>query len=137
MKKIILGLFAVMMLGVGVLVSLVGAQPVKADALNLCDDEEFKKNTPDLWEAAGCREKDDRGKTVFPAVKFIIEVTLGIIGIVGVGVIIYGGMIYITSTGDAAKVNRAKNIILYGVVGLIVAVLAYGIVEFVSKSIFG
>lgn len=53
------------------------------------------------------------------------------------GVIIYGGVTYTLSTGDAVKVNKAKNIILYGVVGMVVAGLAYVIVEFVSKSIFG
>lgn len=137
MKKILTGLFLVVALGVGMLVNAMLPQPVVADALNLCDDDEFKNNSPDLWEAAGCREGDDQDKTIFPAVRFMIDVALSLIGIIGVGIIIYGGISYTLSTGDAAKVNKAKNIILYGVVGLIVAGLAYVIVEFVSKSIGG
>lgn len=133
MKKILMGLFAVVMLGVGAVASVVLAQPVSAGALNLCDDPNF--TDAELRKAAGCRELDRQGDTIFPAVKFIIEIVLSVIGIVGVGVIIYGGVIYTLSTGDAAKVNRAKNIILYGVIGMVVAGLAYVIVEFVSKSI--
>ena len=139
MKKVMLGLFAAMMLGVGALVNVLFQEPVMAaGALNLCDDEEFKNNSPDLWEAAGCREgEDEKNKTIFPAVKYMIEVVLSVVGIVGVGVVIYGGAMYTTSTGDAAKVNKAKNIILYGIIGLVVALLAYVVVEFVSRSIFG
>lgn len=135
MKKIILGIVAGVMLSVGMLAGgVMLGQNVMADTLNLCDDP----NMPDdLKEAAGCREGDDQKETIFGPVEIMIQVALGIIGILGVGVIIYGGAMYTTSTGDAAKVAKAKNIILYGVVGLVVALLAYAIVEFVSKSLAG
>lgn len=135
MKKILVGLFAVVILGAGVVTSGMLTRPVMAAGdLNLCDDDQI---SDELKEAAGCREGDDQNKTIFPAVKFFIDVVLSVIGIIGVGVIIYGGVTYTLSTGDAVKVNRAKNIILYGVIGMIVAGLAYVIVEFVSKSISG
>lgn len=133
MKKIVLSLFVAMALGVGVLANIALSRPVEAAGeLNLCDDDQMSQ---ELKEAAGCREPERQGDTIFPAVKFIIEVVLSLIGIIGVGVIIYGGVTYTLSTGDAAKVNKAKNVILYGVIGMIVAGLAYVIVEFVSKSI--
>lgn len=138
MKKIILGIVAGIMLSVGMLAGgVMLGQNVMADTLNLCDDAEFKEKNPELWEAAGCRDEEHQGETIFGPVEIMIQVVLGIIGVVGVGVIIYGGAMYTTSTGDAAKVTKAKNIILYGVVGLVVALLAYAIVEFVSKSIAG
>ncbi len=67
-------------------------------------------------------------------VKTIINVVLYIIGILAVGFIIYGGVKYATSAGDAAKVTSAKNTIMYAVIGLIVAILAYAIVNFVVGS---
>ena len=57
-------------------------------------------------------------------------------GFMAVVMIIMGGISFITSQGDAAKVTRARNTILYGVIGLIVAILAFAIVNFVLTSVF-
>lgn len=72
-----------------------------------------------------------------PAVVYLIDVALSLIGVVAVAIIIYGAITYTISTGDATKLNRAKNSIIYGIVGLVVALLAYAIVSFVSQSIWG
>ncbi len=98
----------------------------------LCDDPDID---PALKDAAGCLTGDDRDKTIMPVVTTIIEVVMGVIGVIAVGVIIYGGVTYTISTGDSAKTTKAKNIILYGVIGLVVALLAYTLVTFVSKSL--
>ena len=50
--------------------------------------------------------------------------------------IVMGGISFATSQGDTAKVAKARNTILYGVVGLVVALLAFAIVNFVLNSIF-
>ena len=68
--------------------------------------------------------------------KSIINVVLGIVGVVAVVVIIVAGVYFILSQGDAAKIARARNTILYGVVGLLVALLAFAIVNFVLSSVF-
>ena len=67
----------------------------------------------------------------------IINVALGLIGFVAVVMIIFGGVQYTTSSGDATKVTKAKNTILYGVVGLVIALLAFAIVNFILDNIFG
>lgn len=64
----------------------------------------------------------------------IINVILFIIGAVAVIMIIIGGIRYVVSAGDQAAVTGAKNTILYSVVGLIVALLAYAIVNFVIDN---
>ena len=66
----------------------------------------------------------------------IINVALGVIGFVAVVMIIMGGVQYTTSSGDAAKVTKAKNTILYGVVGLVIALLAFAIVNFILTNVF-
>lgn len=98
----------------------------------LCDDPDID---PALKDAAGCLTGDDRDKTIMPVVTTIIEAVMGVVGVIAVGVIIYGGVTYTISTGDSAKTTKAKNIILYGVIGLVVALLAYTLVTFVSKSL--
>ncbi len=70
-------------------------------------------------------------------VKDAINVVLSVVGVVAVVVIIIGGISFITSQGDASKVTKARNTILYGVVGLAVALLAYAIVNFVLQGVFG
>lgn len=66
----------------------------------------------------------------------IINVALGVIGFVAVAMIILGGVQYTTSTGDAAKVTKAKDTILYGIIGLVIALLAFAIVNFILGNIF-
>lgn len=67
----------------------------------------------------------------------IINVIIGFLGIVAVIVIIVGGVQYMTSTGDAGKVKKAKDTILYGVIGLVICALAFAIVNFVISNILG
>lgn len=67
----------------------------------------------------------------------IINVLLFLIGVISVIMLIYGGIQYTLSSGDSGKVNNAKNTILYAIVGLIVAILSYAIVNFVLKSLTG
>jgi hypothetical protein len=54
-----------------------------------------------------------------------------VIGVASVIMIILGGIQYMLSTGDSAKVNNAKNTILYAIVGLVIALVAQGIIAFV------
>ena len=65
----------------------------------------------------------------------ILNAVIGALGIVAVVVIIIGGVTYMTSSGDAGKVKKAKDTILYGVIGLVVCALAAAIVNFVIKTI--
>ena len=70
----------------------------------------------------------------------IINVLNGIIavlGLVAVVVVIIGGITYMTSSGDATKVKKGKDTILYGLIGLIIVVLSFAIVNFVIKNIIG
>lgn len=64
----------------------------------------------------------------------IVNVVLFVLGAVAVIMIIVGGFRYVLSGGDSSAVTSAKNTILYAVVGLIVAILAYAIVNFVIDS---
>lgn len=67
----------------------------------------------------------------------ILNSIIGILGFVCVVVIIIGGVNYMTSTGEASKVKKAKDTILYGLIGLVVCALAAALVNFVLLSIIG
>lgn len=74
--------------------------------------------------------------TLWETVNTVINVILGVIGILAVIMIIYGGFKMVTSAGAADKVKSGKETILYGVVGLVIALLAFAIVNFVLNSFF-
>ncbi|QQR52862.1 hypothetical protein IPG36_01945 [bacterium] len=62
----------------------------------------------------------------------IANVLVFIVGSVSVIMIIIGGLRYVLSQGDTGAVSKAKNTILYSVVGVVVAVIAYAIIQFVT-----
>lgn len=64
----------------------------------------------------------------------ITNVLLFIIGAISVIMLIIGGIRYVVSGGDSSAVTSAKNTILYAIVGIIVALLAYALVNFVLTS---
>ena len=65
----------------------------------------------------------------------ILNAIIGVLSFACVVVIIIGGVTYMTSSGDAGKVKKAKDTILYGVIGLAVCVLAFAIVNFIISNI--
>jgi hypothetical protein len=67
----------------------------------------------------------------------ITNVLLFLIGAVSVIMLIIGGIRYTISGGDSTAVTSAKNTILYAVIGIIVALLAFAIVNFVLTSFAG
>lgn len=67
----------------------------------------------------------------------LTNVMLFLIGAISVIMLIIGGLRYVLSGGDSTQVTNAKNTILYAVVGIIIAILAYAIVSFVITSFSG
>ena len=70
-------------------------------------------------------------------IKTIVNMILFILGAIAVIMIIIGGIRYTTSNGDASNIKSAKDTILYAVIGLIVAILAYAIVNWVVGAFSG
>lgn len=98
---------------------------------NIC---ELTNIPSDVRNAAGCTDNADKLPTTIIA---IIDRIILVVGIITVAVIVYGGVQYMLSTGDPGKVKRAKDVILYGVIGLAICILAYAIVNFVVIHLIG
>ena len=65
----------------------------------------------------------------------VVNTMLFILGILAVIMIIVSGIKYVTANGDASKIKSAKDTLTYSIVGLVVAILAYSIVNFVVTRI--
>lgn len=67
----------------------------------------------------------------------ITNTVLYVVGVISVIMLIYGGLRYVISGGDSKKVTDAKNTILYAIIGLIISILAFAIVNFVINAVTG
>jgi len=118
-KKVLLtlGLIGFMGVGVGLLASTSASAAAK-DEINSALTKTNDGNTTDL------RANITR----------VINLMLFLIGAVAVIMIIIGGIKYVASNGDQGSVQSAKNTIMYSVIGLVVAILAFAIVNFVVST---
>lgn len=64
----------------------------------------------------------------------LINYALFFIGALALVFVIYGGVLYITSGGDSDKTTKARNTLMYAVLGVIVVVISYAIVNWASKA---
>ncbi|MFZ1360797.1 MAG: TrbC/VirB2 family protein [Candidatus Saccharimonadales bacterium] len=78
----------------------------------------------------GAAAKDDAPSLI----KNVINILLYLIGIIAVIAIIIGGIRYVTSNGDSSAIKSAKDTIMYAVIGLVVAIFAFAIVNFVVTA---
>lgn len=77
----------------------------------------------------------EKGDSLTTLIRNIINILLFLAGIAAVIMIIIGGIRYVTSSGDQSQVTAAKNTILYAVIGLVVAALAFAIVNFITDRL--
>lgn len=83
---------------------------------------------------AGATGMTGGGVTVEGGITSVVNVMLFILGAIAVIVIIIAGIMFTVSAGDPARAKKAKDAILYAVIGLVVALLAYAIVNFVVDA---
>lgn len=118
--KVVLATFAVAVLGA---LSLAPAVPVAAiDPLaDACRNN---------GGSAICKNDDEDATDVIDT---LVDVLLYLVGAIAVVMIIVGGIMYTTSSGDAGKVTKAKNTLMYAIVGLLVAFFAFALVNWVFR----
>jgi len=59
-----------------------------------------------------------------------------IIALAAVVMGLYAGILFITAGGDSGKVETARNILLYAIIGIVVAIVAFGLVA-ISRAVIG
>jgi hypothetical protein len=127
-KKALQSLLIVPVLALGVSVVAPALQPVTAHAQTF---------TQGLSDGANSAKGKDQQTNLFGdngVFKTITNVLLFVIGAISVIMLIIGGIRYVVSGGDSGAVTSAKNTILYAIVGVIIAILAYAVVNFVVGS---
>ncbi|TAL19776.1 hypothetical protein EPN90_02455 [Patescibacteria group bacterium] len=83
------------------------------------------------------------GKSIYPSeplpletiVAGLIQTFLGLIGIVFLGLTIYGGYLWLMARGNEQQVEKAKETIKAGVIGLAIILGAYAITTFITTYV--
>ena len=111
---------------------LVPIQQAFADD-SICDNPNI---TDEIKAASGCPTSTGTAE-VSSVIGNIIKAVVGILGIVAVVLIVIGGIQYMTSSGDSAKTKKAKDTILYALIGLAICALAFAITQWAIDAING
>ncbi len=65
----------------------------------------------------------------------IINAALGLLGVLALGIILYGGFVYMTAGGQQDKIDKAKKILINGTIGLIIIMSSWAITKFVINQL--
>lgn len=126
MKNIKVGLLAILMLGFFVTPLVTQAADAK--------DAGIKGNLKDFGDVSYGKSAETNPVKV---VGTVIKSGLGIMGVLLIIYLVYGGMMWMTAEGDSGKVDKAKAILRNAIIGLIIVMASYAIAAFVVDAITG
>ena len=97
----------------------------------------FKNGLTKTAENAGYTDTASLGKkTPEQIIAIIVKTFLGIIGIILLALLLYGGFVWMKARGNEAETKRAQDIIRNATIGIILILSAYAIASFVYSSLF-
>ena len=119
-----------------------GSFPVMCTGAKTSDGKQIYGKTQAACANAGSLSTDSAAcdgnqSDLMKMVRTIINALIGAMGVISVVMIILGGLSYATSQGESSKVQKGKNTIMYGIIGLVISLLAVAIVNFVLSAIQG
>lgn len=130
LKKVVASLLVVPVLALGITTG------VHAQSTGTTDCSAV--TTGGISHGADCAKPTNAPSQLFGPTSIFVTITnimLFIIGAIAVVMLIVGGIRYVVSAGDQNAVTSAKNTILYAIIGIVVAFLAYAAVSFVSNQL--
>ncbi|MFH1078572.1 MAG: IPT/TIG domain-containing protein, partial [Patescibacteria group bacterium] len=104
---------AILLLGIGSAASVVQAQEIQSGLAAVGETVKLSSADPRVIAAN------------------IINVALGLLGIIFLGLMVYAGFLYMTSGGEAEKTDKAKKMITSAIIGLILVLSSWAIAKFV------
>lgn len=113
MKKILLSFLIMFSLGFVFL-----ASPALADTVDPCTGD-------------GCLKNPLEVKSVNQLIGKSIQAIMGVVGSLALLMFVYGGLTWMTSSGNQTQVKKGKDILIWSAVGLVVIFGAYGVTQFI------
>ena len=94
----------------------------------------FADGIGNINAGVGKTKSEAGGLTMTDVINTVLNTMLFIVGLLAVIMLIYGGIRYITSHGDKAQVTAAKDTIMYAVIGLVIAIIAFAVVNWITGT---
>ena len=116
---------------IGAIATIIAPQMILASSSNLVFADAKTQIESAVNEVGGSENKTD----VRGFIGNIIKTMFFIVGVLAVIVIIFSGVTFVMSAGNSQTIQKAKTTIIYAVIGLIVSILSYAIVNFVVSSL--
>ena len=116
---------------IGAIAAIIAPQMILASSSNLVFADAKTQIESAVNEVGGSENKTD----VRGFIGNIIKTMFCVVGVLAVIVIIFAGVTFVMSAGNSQTIQKAKTTIIYAVIGLIVSILSYAIVNFVVSSL--
>ena len=107
---------------------IVNAQAKTVDQLNL---EIFESTAKE----SGFTSDNKPAPNAYQIIGFVINIVLGFVGVIFFILIIAGGFIWMTASGNEEKVGKGRQLAVQSVIGLAIVLAAYLLTNFVVKQI--
>ncbi|MFC1656377.1 pilin [Patescibacteria group bacterium] len=91
-----------------------------------------ENNSSCHWTDAGCIPKDSTALDVYLTNIYYILLPVG--GLIALGMLVYAGIMYTTSSGNPEKINKAKEVAVNTIIGLVVLMLAGWILALINPN---
>ena len=118
----------------GLIIAIIGSF---ITAAGIYENKAYADSAADLIKQGADSTGQQDSRSAGDIAKDVVNIMFFIVGVMAVIMIIWGGIRYVLSAGNSATLTSAKNTIMYAVIGLIVAILAYTIVNFVINTVSG
>lgn len=86
-------------------------------------------------EVEKCLSNDANGPSVTKTIQNVVNTLLFVVGMAAVIVVVIAGFRMVTANGDSQAVAKARSSIIYALVGIVVAVSAYAVVNFILDQL--
>ena len=103
--------------------------------------QETKANFFDLGNAAKqagyttSTAPNDPSRNPLTKIGIVLGAALNFLGVIFLALMIYGGFLWMTATGNEEQVGKARKVITAAIIGLIIVASAYAITAFVGTNI--
>jgi len=111
--------------------AVAGAMLATAGFSHVALAQDLGEDYSSLAESAGY----DPDASIYKTVGSLIQVALGMVGLIAILLVIYGGFKWMTSGGSEEKVDEAKKLLYSGIIGLVIIFSAYALSSFVLKAL--
>jgi hypothetical protein len=102
-----------------------------APAIAAAQDNQF----PNSWDTRGIPNAQSAGTPTGSIIGIIVATMnwlLAILGFLGIIGFVIAGILYLTAAGDEDQIGKAKNAMMYSIIGVIVALLGFVIIQAVN-----